>query len=300
MITINSVGPQALIEDLGRPGYALYGVPTAGAADYSALRAANRLTGNPDDYAGIEILLGGVQIGTDTPVWCAVTGPSTTITVNDRPESSHHPVHLAAGDRLEVQPSEDGLRNYLAIRGGIAGAQVLGSRSTDLLSGLGPRPLQPGDRLPIGSSPLPFAAADVSPPPLPPGTPVEIPVESGPRADWFTDAALVSLLEQRWAVTPDSDRTAVRLDGPPLQRRSGPDLPSELPSEPIIRGAIQVPASGLPLIFGSNHPVTGGYPVIAVATPRGCDLAAQLRPGDTLQFRALDSPSQVTVARRRN
>ncbi|SDT05121.1 5-oxoprolinase subunit C family protein [Microlunatus soli] len=282
MIMITGVGPLALIEDLGRPGYTQYGVPVAGAADRAALRAANRLTGNPEDSAGIEILLGGLEISTDHPAWCAVAGPATTTTVNGRPTSSHQPLHLSPGDRLTVLPSPDGIRNYLAVRGGFDVPAVLGSRSADLLSGLGPPPLRVGDRLPVGSASLPFAAADVSPPPRPPVTPALIGIEPGPRADWFTEEALTSLVEQRWTVTPDSDRTAVRLDGEPLRRRT--DQPAELPSEGIIRGAIQVPPSGLPLIFGSNHPVTGGYPVIAVVTPDGCDRAAQLRPGDTLRL----------------
>jgi allophanate hydrolase subunit 2 len=158
---------------------------------------------------------------------------------------------------------------------------VLGSRSTDLLSDLGPARLRPGDRLPIGSSELPPPDTDLVPPPDRRTLPITVDLEPGPRSDWFTDDAHASLLTQTWTVNSDSDRTAVRLDGARLKRK----ITAELPSEGLIRGAVQVPPSGLPLVFGSNHPVTGGYPVIAVVDDAGCDLLAQLRPGEELRFR---------------
>ena len=285
MIIIDSAGPLALIEALGRPGYAHLGVPVSGAADRGALRAANRLVGNREHSAAIEITLGGLELRTDAPLWCAIAGPATTIMINNRAEPSHRPIHLAADDRLAVRPSEHGLRSYLAVRGGIDSGVVLGSRSTDLMSGLGPPRLSTGDRLMVGIPELPFPGIDVTPPPLPPGQPALIETEPGPRSDWFTDSALTSLYEQTWTADADSDRTAVRLNGSPLERR----ITAELPSEGLLRGAVQVPPSGLPLIFGSNHPVTGGYPVIAVATPQGCDRAAQLRPGDPLRFVPVNS-----------
>ncbi|QDP95688.1 biotin-dependent carboxyltransferase family protein [Microlunatus elymi] len=295
MITIEAPGPLALIEDLGRHGYAHLGVSTSGAADRGALRTANRLVGNADVQAAIEITLGGLRIRTDAPLWCAIAGPATTIMINNRAEPSHHPIHLEAGDQLGVLPPARGLRNYLAIRGGLEVPSVLGSRSTDLLSGLGPPRLAAGDRLHVGIASTAFPGADVTPQPLPPSRPTTIEVEAGPRTDWFTDDATAALIEQLWTVDPDSDRTAVRLHGRPLQRRNN----SELPSEGLVRGAIQVPPSGLPLIFGSDHPVTGGYPVIAVATPDGCDRAAQLRPGDAVRF-TLRSPVSSGPAYRRN
>ena len=285
MIIIDASGPLSLIEDLGRPGYAHLGVPTCGAADRESLRTANRLVGNPERAAGIEIMLGGFAARTDSPVWCAVAGPATTVMINNRAEPSHRPIHLGPDDRLAVRPAPHGLRNYLAVRGGIDTPLVLGSRSSDLMSGLGPPRLTAGDRLPIGVPELPFPDADVLPQPLPAGRPATIELEPGPRTDWFTEAALASLYAQTWTADADSDRTAVRLIGAPLERR----ITAELPSEAIIRGAVQVPPSGLPLIFGSNHPVTGGYPVIAVATPAGCDRAAQLRPGDPVRFVPVNS-----------
>jgi len=280
MIIIEHTGPLALVEDLGRPGYAHLGVSPSGAADLAGLRMANRLVGNPEDYAGIEVLLGGLVVLAQRPLWVAVTGASTTTLINGRPDASHHGVHLRPGGRLEISAPTTGLRNYLAVRGGIEVPAVLGSRSTDLLADLGPARLEAGDQLPIGRTPLELPAVDVVRIPVP-RQPLEVSLLPGPRADWLTGNGLRSLTRQRWIVGSDVDRTGVRLEGEPLERR----MTTELPSEALIRGAVQVPPSGLPLIFGSNHPVTGGYPVVGVVPDADCDVIAQLRPGDGLQFR---------------
>jgi allophanate hydrolase subunit 2 len=110
---------------------------------------------------------------------------------------------------------------------------------------------------------------------------VELEVELGPREDWFTAAAIETLFGEEYSVTPASDSVGLRLDGPALTRARH----DELPSEGVVRGAIQVPPDGKPIVFQSDHPVTGGYPVIAVLTPRAADLAAQARPGARLRFR---------------
>ncbi|GGL78493.1 hypothetical protein GCM10011575_41030 [Microlunatus endophyticus] len=280
MIIVERTGPLALIEDLGRAGYEDLGVSPSGAADRSGLRTANRLVGNPEDVAAIEILLGGLLVAAGRPMWIAVAGAPTTLSINDRPDASHQPVYLRAGDRLEVQAPRNGLRNYLAVRGGIEVPAVLGSRSADLLAGLGPAALRPGDQLPVGRSTLPQPGIDVLPA-RPAERPLRVRLLPGPRTDWFTDAALDSLGTQLWRVGSDVDRTGVRLDGEPLRRR----ITDELPSEGLVRGAVQVPPSGLPIVFGSNHPVTGGYPVIGVVPDADCDRVAQLRPGDGLRLR---------------
>lgn len=285
MIIIERTGPLALIEDLGRNGYARWGVPPSGAADRGALRGANRLVGNPEDRAAIEVLLGGLQVRLDRPAWVAVTGAGTTVMINGRGDGSHHPLYLRAGDHLEIGTPRSGLRNYLAVRGGIDLPEVLGSRSSDLLSDLGPPRLQPGDRLPIGRTALPLPPVDVVPPPSL-RQPLRVAITPGPRADWFTEQALDRLVGQLWRVSDESDRTGVRLQGSALERR----ITDELPSEAIIRGAVQVPPSGLPLVFGSNHPVTGGYPVVGVVGEADCDRVAQLRPGDGLGFRWRRNP----------
>ena len=270
-------GPLALLQDLGRPGLAHLGVSPSGAADRSAHRLANRMVGNREDAVTVEATLGGLVVQATELSFVAVTGAPTSLRINGCPTASHTLVILRPGDRLGIDPPPRGLRSYLAIRGGIAAVRTLGSSSRDVLSGLGPPPLRAGDRLHVGRPHQPLPDTDQAPPPPPATTFRLLP---GPRRDWFVDAAWETLLVTRWTVGADLDRVAVRLSGPALSRRVG----RELPSEGLVRGAVQVPPSGQPLIFLADHPVTGGYPVIGVLTARSCDQAAQLRPGDQARF----------------
>ena len=270
MIEILEPGPAATVQDLGRAGYAALGVPRSGAFDRGALRLANRLVGNPDGAAGIELTLGGLALRFADPATVALTGAAC-------PGAPDHdaPVSLPAGAVLRLGTPARGLRSYLAVRGGLAVPAVLGSRSTDTLSGLGPERLRAGDQLPVGTDGVgavsPQAAA-------PPGPAPALRLRLGPRADWFTEQARTALLTTTWTVRADSDRIGVRLDGPALHRaRTG-----ELPSEPMLPGALQVPPDGRPIVLGPDAPVTGGYPVIAVLDD--LDPVAQLRPGDAVRF----------------
>ncbi|MCP9949452.1 biotin-dependent carboxyltransferase family protein [Actinomadura madurae] len=281
MIEVVRPGPLATVQDLGRPGRAHLGVPRSGAADEGAFRLANRLVGNPEGSAGVEFTFGGAALRFRDRAWVAVTGAPVPVRIDGRACGTHAPCHVRDGAVLELGTPSAGLRSYLAVRGGVGVDEVLGSRSTDLLSCLGPAPLSPGDRLPVGSvENLDDITVDVAPaPPLP-----EIPVLRiipGPRDDWFTEDAMVTLTSKQYEVSPDSNRVGVRLDGPPLVRaRDG-----ELGSEGMVTGSLQVPPSGMPIIFLSDHPTTGGYPVVAVLASAAIDVAAQLRPGQKLRFR---------------
>jgi biotin-dependent carboxylase-like uncharacterized protein len=198
------------------------------------------------------------------------------------------PFAVPAGATLTVGAPAAGVRSYLAVRGGVAVPPVLGSRSGDTLSGLGPRPLRAGDRLPIGGpAGLDPIVADVAPQAagLWAGA-AELRVLAGPRDDWFTAAAMDRLRTEVYEVTSDSNRTGLRLAGPELPR----SRPGELPSEGMPLGALQVPPNGQPILFLADHPVTGGYPVIAVVATADIGRAAQLRPGDRLRFRLVPSP----------
>ena len=279
MIIVEQPGPLALITDRGRPGQAHLGVSPSGAADRTAYELGNRLIGNPPRAAAIEITAGGFQGSVDAFCWVVVTGAPTQVRVNATPTASHAPIALGPGDRLRVNAPPLGLRNYLCVRGGLRGPRTLGSRSTDTLSGLGPDPLRAGDRIGIGTPSRDMPGIDLVAPNQPRK---ELELDPGPRQDWFTDQAWRRLIGTPWTVTDECDRVGVRLSGSKLPRAAD----TELPSEGVVRGAIQVPSSGEPLIFLADHPVTGGYPVIAVLTERDTDHAAQLRPGDQVRFRA--------------
>lgn len=284
MIEVVAPGPRALVEDLGRPGWAQYGVGPSGAYDRGALRLANRLVGNREEAAAVEALGGGLALRALAPVVVAVTGADGPVTVTASDGGAYEvgrraPVHLATGATLALGQPSQGLRSYVAVRGGLAVRRTFASASTDTLAGLGPAPLAARDRLPLGSDGVRHPHVDHAPH-RPSGGPLR--VVPGPRDDWFAEGALGLLLAASWTVTPQSDRVGVRLDGPLLVRR--PER-GELPSEPVVTGALQVPPDGRPVLLGPDRPTTGGYPVIGVVVDADLDRAAQLRPGDQLRFR---------------
>nr|WP_222132352.1 biotin-dependent carboxyltransferase family protein [Pseudonocardia sp. C8] len=277
-------GPQALVTDRGRPGHAHLGVPPSGALDGPAYELGNRLVGNPEGAAGLELLGGGLRTRVHGGCLVAVTGAPAPVTVGGRPAASHAAVYVPDGACLEIGRPVRGLRVYLAVAGGLDVAAELGSRSTDLLSGLGPAPVADGDELPVGawSGPLP------EPGPVPvsvPVGPVRLHVRLGPRDDWFTDPR-AALAGPEWTVSPDGNRIGIRLDGPPPPRH--PDTRDrELPSEGMVTGAVQAPPDGPPVVFLADHPTTGGYPVIAVVEPADLPALAQAAPGTGVRFTVL-------------
>ena len=270
------VGALATVQDAGRPGLAHLGVPRAGWLDPPAARLANRLVGNPDHLAVLEVAVGGLSLRTDAACWVAVTGAPCQVSVAGRAAGHGRPERLQAGAVLELGPATAGVRSYLAVAGGIAVDPVLGSRATDTLAWVGPPRVEGGTRLPVGDPLGTPRAADV-PAPTRPGP---LRVHPGPRADWLTADALDVLCGAPYAVAADSDRVGLRLDGPPLRRsRDG-----ELPSEGMVLGAVQVPPDGRPVVFLADHPTTGGYPVLAVVDAADLARCAQLRPGDEVRF----------------
>ncbi|MBD0863945.1 biotin-dependent carboxyltransferase family protein [Gordonia sp. zg691] len=285
-VTVLATGPLATVQDLGRPGFAHLGVPTSGGADRGALTLANRLVGNDESAATIETTLGGLRICTDGDVLVAVTGADTEVLHNGTPAGLAAALVLRAGDELALAPPTWGLRNYVAVRGGIDVDPVLGSRSTDSLSGLGPSALTVGTRLPVGDAAGDWPPTSSAPPNSAHPRVVALECHRGPRADQL--AAPETLAEDIWVVGADSNRVGVRLD-----RADGSSVPlllhrddvDELRSEGIAHGSVQVPPSGRPVIFLADHPVTGGYPVVAVLTAAAVDLAAQLVPGSKIRFR---------------
>lgn len=276
-------GVRSTIQDLGRVGLAHLGVPRAGALDAGALRLANRLVGNPEDAAGLEVTLGGCVLRPSKAVTLAVTGAGCAVWVDDRPASWALPVAVPAGAKVRIERATTGLRAYVAVGGGIAVPPVLGSRATDTLSGLGPPQVQDGDVLPLGTPLGPPPGVDLAPYPALPDE-LTVGIRLGPRDDWFTTEAIETLCTASYAVSTLTDRVGARLIGPPLTRA----VTRELPSEGVVLGAVQVPANGQPLIFLADHPTTGGYPVVAVVEPEALGGIAQARPGTALRFRVVD------------
>lgn len=280
-------GPSVLVQDRGRPGHAAVGVTGSGVADRAAAALALRCVGTDPGAAVLEILLGGLVLMTDASAVVAVTGVRTELVVvtrsgSRRTAATGEVLVLEAGSTLEIGRPTSGVRGYLAVRGGIEVAPVLGSRSRDTLAGLGPPPVVAGDVLQVGDRVVgPWAdhwhagAVDEVP------GPVELKVIPGPRDDLFPAEAW-DVLAETGHVSGHADRVGVRIDpAAPVPRISR----DEIPSEGMVRGAVQIPADGSPVVFGPDHPVTGGYPVIGVLTTRSADAICQLLPGASVRFR---------------
>ncbi|MFE5089830.1 biotin-dependent carboxyltransferase family protein [Streptomyces sp. NPDC056638] len=278
-IEVIRAGALTTVQDAGRVGWAHLGVPRAGALDAPARRLANRLAGNPVGAALLETTVTGCAVRPDRSVVAVVGGAPCRVTVDGRPAAWGTPVHVPAGAVLDAGPAVQGLRSYLAFGGGLLPEPVLGSRSADLLSGLGPAPLRVGDVLPLGDGTPSPAGTDAVPWPGAPGELV-LPLHLGPRHTWFTDEALHMLTTAAYRVSPHSNRIGLRTEGPALARaREG-----ELPSEGMVLGAVQVPPDGRPVVFLNDHPTTGGYPVVGVVHETALAGAAQAVPGTRVRF----------------
>jgi KipI family sensor histidine kinase inhibitor len=306
-LRIVSPGLHSLIEDLGRHGHSALGVSAAGALDRASLRRANRVLGNAPSAAAIETVGGGLKVQAIGDQVLAVTGAPSELTIETpsefNPSESGEPgllrtvpmatpFALRDGEVLSLGQPSAGFRCYVALRGGVDAAPVLGSRSTDTMSGIGPAPLAAGQLLASGGDAECGVVGNPEFQPDFPGTGVTVlDVVPGPRADWFDEEAVAALCGQDWEVTPRSNRVGMRLQGTPLQRsRKG-----ELPSEGTVAGAIQMPPEGLPVLFLADHPITGGYPVIAVVVDHQLDLAAQVPIGGSIRFRV--APEQGAPGR---
>lgn len=280
-LIVRRPGPRTTVQDLGRPGHAALGVGRSGAADQGAFALGNRLLGNDPAAACLETTLGALVVTLTRPRWLAVTGPPVEVLRDGVPVGHNTAFFAGADSQIAIGVPTRGMRNYLAVRGGIDAYPQLGSRSTDLLGGLGPPVLQAGDEFCVGDlitgEP---AGVDAVPVAEPPDNPVLV-IDPGPRIDWFGAGAWQILTGSAYVATAESDRIGVRLAGPVLPRTDD----AELPSEGLMQGAVQVPQAGTPLVFLADQPTTGGYPVIAVVRRASLDVLAQVRPGTAVRFR---------------
>ncbi|MET0951739.1 MAG: biotin-dependent carboxyltransferase family protein [Aeromicrobium sp.] len=281
---VEQPGLLTLLQDLGRPGLGHLGVSPSGAFDRRALRQVDALLGNPDGSAVLEVLGGGLVLVAEAPHTIAVTGGAAPVTVDGAPITYGRAAPVRAGQVVRVGAATTGLRTYVGAAGGFVPPTELGSASTDTLSGIGPAAVAAGDRLEVGRAFRLLELEDV--PDLAIAGELTLDVVLGPRDDWFTPEAVRLLLDGPWQVGPASDRIGVRLAGPALARSRD----DELPSEPCVRGSIQVAIDGRPIVLGPDHPVTGGYPVIAVVIDAHTDRLAQAGPGRVVRFRRTPPP----------
>lgn len=279
-LTVLATGPLTTVQDGGRPGKAALGIGRSGAADRRAFALANRLLGNDPGAAVLEVTMGGLSLRAEHHVTVATTGARCSGTA---PHNAPYAVEV--GERVDLGAPAAGFRTYVAVRGGIAVTAVLGSRSTDTLADLGPSVVCSGDVLPVGDLVSTMPGVDVAPVREPESGEVLLRVLAGPRLDWFDQDAWSDLTSHPFVVSSQSNRIGLQLEGFTSSRVRS----DELPSEGLVRGAVQIPPSGVAVLFLADHPVTGGYPVVGYVHDDDVDLCAQLRPGQALRFRPVRS-----------
>ena len=292
-IEVKTPGLLTTVQDLGRPGFGPMGVSPSGAADALSLRLGNLLIGNPESTAGLEMtLLGGTFLFPDGGI-AALTGSEFGATLDGAPIERWRSFEINSGQTLRLGPTQSGARSYLCVRGGIAVKPFLGSASTHLLSGLGGfdgRPLKRGDVLPLGTvsaqpfskrPELPFGKRMIAPGALAKLAPSKIlRVTPGSQSDWFPESTQRLFYEASYRVAEESNRMGLRLEGAPLP----PISHRQMISEGVPLGAIQVPASGQPIILFVEQQTTGGYPKIANVISADLHSVGQLRPRDQIRF----------------
>lgn len=303
--TVKNPGLQTLFQDAGRRGMGDMGVNHSGALDRSSAWTANDVLGNPSTAVVVENI-GGLTVEASRDVAICVTGARASLSVDARRHQLATPVLVRAGQTVSIEPEStpgSGLRSYLAVRGGFATETTLDSASTDILSGLGPAPVATGDVLAAHEGQSHVAVSAATDNPLVTGRALR--VIAGPRDDWFATGELQRFCSTDWTVTGQSNRVGLRLalpEGGPAgveQEEHGGaqqqdasslrrDNHDELASEGMVGGSVQVPPNGLPVVFLADHPVTGGYPVIATVIDSDLDAAGQLAPGDTVRFQLVD------------
>ena len=283
------------VQDLGRWGWQGSGVPVAGPMDAYSHRLANRLVGNPDAAAALEVTLIGPELEAEGAIVCAVTGGAFALEVDGRPVEMHRPFDVRPGGRLRFGPRASGARAALAVRGGFDLPMIFGSRATSVVSRMGPvegRALAAGDRLPVCGMCGPGAQRPGKPLRVPPGG-ARLRVVMGPHDIGFTDEAIATLLHSRFLVTPQSNRMGYRLEGPALAHRGA----AEILSDATPMGSLQVPASGQAILLMADRQTTGGYPKIATVISADLPLAGQLAPGDWVEFASCTREAAVETLR---
>ena len=281
LIEIVQAGPLSTVQDLGRTGFRHQGVSKAGALDGLSLMIANRLVGNADETAGLELLFGNTRIRFMKEVWFALAGCECFATLNGKPVLLGWTKRARAGDELQINIPRNGLCAYVAFDGGIDVPQLMGSRSTDVQGEFGGwegRKLQSGDILPIGKkNPKQLKNRGV----LLPTLNQEIRVLAGAEINQFSPVTQDAFFTHGWKVTADSNRMGFRLEGDKLVREESTDLLSH----GVFPGVIQIPPNGQPIILAAEAQATGGYPRIASVIQSDLWKLGQLRPGAFVHFK---------------
>jgi biotin-dependent carboxylase-like uncharacterized protein len=297
MITVLSPGARTLVQDAGRPGREHLGVPASGAADGLSLRLANLIVGNSAAEAAFEVAAHGPTFQFTSDATIAYAGADTDLFLDDRPVPCRHTLRVRAGQMLSIGALRGGLYGYLAVGGGLDVPRVLGSAASCTLSGLGTPALTSGQSVGLAHADQHVEDAFAAPTSAPLPVTSTLRVLPGPHVDLFGKDAIDAFFAARWSVSALSSRVGVRLDG-----SSPVTVPQvSLPSMGMVRGAIQVPPNGLPIVLGPDHGTVGGYPVLGVVHPDDMPALMQRVAGATLAFApagtrtSTDAPTSAPV-----
>jgi biotin-dependent carboxylase-like uncharacterized protein len=293
VIEVQDPGLFTTVQDLGREGFGPLGVSPSGAADPISLRLGNRLVGNLEGAAGLEMtLVGGIYRFPGGAV-VALTGSDFGATLDGAPVHPLVSVEARPGQTLRLGATRSGARCYLCVQAGIVVKPFLGSASTHVLSGLGGlegRPLRRGDKLSLGSATRSFRKRTIASQAVDCLSPRKVlRVTPGPQSDWFPESTQRLFYGGAYRVLEESNRMGLRLQGTPVPPRSG----GQMITEGISLGAIQVPTGGQPIILFVEQQTTGGYPKIANVISADLSSVGQLRPRDEIRF----EPIELTTAR---
>jgi antagonist of KipI len=283
-LLVEAPGLLTTVQDLGREGFGPMGVSPSGAADPISLRIGNRLVGNPEGAAALEMTLLGGAFRFERAVTIAATGADFGPSLDGMALPMWTSIEIRAGQTLKFGPSRSGARAYLCVQGGIAVESFLGSASTHVLSGLGGfdgRALRKGDRVEVGAANSYFRKTALSPKVLESLQPRKlIRITDGPQSGWFAESSWETFCGNAFRVSEQSNRMGIRLEGPPISL----DSSREMITEGVSLGAIQVPPSGRPIILFVEQQTTGGYPKLANVISADLHSLGQLRPRDEIRF----------------
>lgn len=296
-ITVLSPGALSTIQDEGRFGYMSTGFSPNGAMDAFSSKIANILVGNAPGDGVIEMTVTGVSVKFDSTSVIAVTGADMKPDVNGKEIKMYESVEVKAGDVLTLHVAEGGMRAYLAVAGGFDLPLVMGSMSTNLkcaVGGFEGRKLMRGDEIPLRQSishALIGRRRISEPEKIVSDGVMTVRVMLGPQDDYFTDKGIETFLSSEYTVSDKSDRMGVRLDGEKVENKNGVDIISDA----IATGAVQIPASGTPIIMMADRQTTGGYAKIATVISADLKKIAQARPGTKIRFESVSEKEAVRL-----
>jgi len=287
-LIVEAPGLFTTVQDLGREGFGPMGVSASGAADAVSLRIGNRLVGNPDGTAALEMTLVGGAFTFERTATIVATGADFGLSLDGMALPMWTSIEIRKGETVRFGASRSGARAYLCVHGGIAVEPFLGSASTHVLSGLGGfegRALRKGDRVELGAANSLFRKIAISPNALESLQPRKtIRITDGPQSDWFAEASWKTLCGNTFRISEQSNRMGIRLEGPPIPL----DASREMITEGVSLGAIQVTPSGQPIILFVEQQTTGGYPKIANVISADLHSLGQLRPRDEIRFERIE------------